>query len=56
MNLLDQAYADEQYRDLLRECGFVDIATLPSLGGIVDETQSNLFCLVAHKGQRTSGQ
>ena len=45
-----QAYRDAEYRTLLLECGFSDVATHPSLLGEVDETQRGLVVLVARKG------
>lgn len=42
-----QAYADEEYRDLLIECGFKDIRFFSSLKGVEDESQRNLMAIVA---------
>lgn len=44
-----QAYTDEQYRSLLAERGFTGIEFLPSLTGAADETQKDLFAIVARK-------
>jgi SAM-dependent methyltransferase len=44
-----QAYSDERYCSLLTECGFARVRFYPSLVGTVDETQSHLFVIVAHK-------
>ncbi len=44
-----QAYTDEDYRDLLIECGFGEVTIYPSLLGEPDDAHSGLFCLVAHK-------
>jgi SAM-dependent methyltransferase len=44
-----QAYTDEEYRSLLAECGFTGIECFPSLTGAVDETQQDLFAIVACK-------
>jgi SAM-dependent methyltransferase len=44
-----QAYRDAEYHTLLRECGFDDFVTHPSLLGEVDETQRDLVVLVARK-------
>jgi hypothetical protein len=46
-----QAYTDGQYRDLVEACGFADVAFYPSLTGEEDESQANLFGLVARKPQ-----
>lgn len=44
-----RAYTDEQYRSLLAECGFTGVEFFPSLTGTVDETQKDLFAIVARK-------
>lgn len=43
-----QAYSDDEYRALLEECGFGDIAFHPSLTGAADN-ESDLFVLTAKK-------
>ncbi len=43
-----QAYAEEEYRRLLEDHGFQEIAFYPSLLGDVDETAQDLFVLVGH--------
>ena len=44
-----QAYAGEQYRSLLTECGYTGIKFFPSLVGVVDETQQDFFAIVARR-------
>jgi SAM-dependent methyltransferase len=44
-----QAYTNRQYRDLLVECGFDEVAFYPSLIGGTDESQSGLLAIAAHK-------
>jgi len=44
-----KAYTDEQYRDLLAECGFTGIEFLPSLTGSEDESQKHMFAIVARR-------
>jgi SAM-dependent methyltransferase len=44
-----QAYTDAQYRSLLAECGFQDVEFLPAFVETEDESQSDLFTLVARK-------
>ncbi len=44
-----QAYTNQQYRDLLVECGFAEVAFYPSLTGNIDESQAQLLAIVAHK-------
>ncbi len=42
-----QAYTQDQYLNMLKECGFKDIAFFPSLVGVIDPTQSDFFAIVA---------
>ena len=44
-----QAYTNPQYRDLLAECGFDEVAFYPSLTGNIDESQAEFLAIVAHK-------
>ncbi len=44
-----QAYTDEQYRDMLRGAGFMDITFYPSLIGQPDERQKDFIAVVASK-------
>jgi len=44
-----QAYTDEQYSSLLRECGFEAIEFYPSLGEAQDKYQDDLIAIVAKK-------
>jgi SAM-dependent methyltransferase len=44
-----QAYTQDQYRNLLEECGFQNIAFYPPLTGEVDPSQSDLFAILARK-------
>lgn len=44
-----QAYTDEEYRALLAECGFGEVAFYPSLAGDEATAQPGLFALVARK-------
>jgi len=44
-----QAYTDEQYSSLLKECGFEAIEFYPSLGEAEDENQNALIAIVAKK-------
>jgi hypothetical protein len=44
-----QAYTDEQYRYALQIAGFTDITFYPSLIGVPDERQPDLFAIVASK-------
>ena len=44
-----QAYTNPQYRDLLVESGFGEVAFYPSLTGNIDESQPELLAIVAHK-------
>ena len=44
-----QAYTQEQYQSMLKECGFHDIAFYPSLLGEIDLTQSYLFAILARQ-------
>jgi cyclopropane fatty-acyl-phospholipid synthase-like methyltransferase len=44
-----QAYSEAQYRNMLEECGFQDIAFYLSLTGENDPTQPGLFAILARK-------
>ncbi len=44
-----QAYTDDQYRYALQIAGFTDITFYPSLIGVPDERQPDLFTIVARK-------
>ena len=44
-----QAYTEAQYRNMLVECGFQDVAFYPSLTGENDPARSVLFGILAHK-------
>ncbi len=44
-----QAYTDQQYRGLLRECGFEAIEFYPSLGEAKGKHQADLIAIVAKK-------
>jgi SAM-dependent methyltransferase len=44
-----QAYTNPQYRDLLVECGFDEVAFYPSLTGGVDDSQREFVAIVARK-------
>ena len=44
-----QAYTDQQYRSLLKRCGFEAIDFYPSLGEIKEESQNGLIAIVAKK-------
>ncbi len=44
-----QAYSETQYRNMLEECEFQDIAFYPSLTGENDPTQPGLFAILARK-------
>jgi SAM-dependent methyltransferase len=44
-----QAYTEDEYRRLLRECGFEDVTFHPSLTGKADPTQDGLCAIVARK-------
>lgn len=43
-----QAYTEQQYRELLEECGFQDITFYPSLTGETDPAQAGLFAILAN--------
>ncbi|MHC4397289.1 MAG: class I SAM-dependent methyltransferase [Planctomycetota bacterium] len=45
-----QAYTDQQYRSLLKDCGFDAIDIYPSLGEAEDKYQGDLIAIVARKG------
>lgn len=42
-----QAYTDQQYQDLLTDCGFESVELLPSLGTSEEAGQSHLMAIVA---------
>ena len=44
-----QAYTDDQYRDLLQECGYVDIRFYPALTGVATEPPTGFFALTGRK-------
>jgi SAM-dependent methyltransferase len=44
-----QAYSEAEYRALLSDCGFDDVAFFPSLTGVTDESQLGLLVVVARK-------
>jgi SAM-dependent methyltransferase len=44
-----QAYTRDELSKLLGECGFREIRLYPSLTGVPDESQSNLFVVAARK-------
>jgi SAM-dependent methyltransferase len=44
-----QAYDEDEYRDLLRDNGFAEIAHHPSLTGTPDPTQGDFIAIVARK-------
>ena len=44
-----QAYTDQQYHGLLKECGFETIEFFPSLGEDKDKYQGDLIAIVARK-------
>jgi SAM-dependent methyltransferase len=44
-----QAYTEQQYRELLEECGFQEIVLYPSLTGETDPAQTGLFAILARK-------
>ena len=45
----NQAYTDEQFREILTEAGFENVRLLPSLIGVVDESQSTNLVVVGEK-------
>jgi len=45
-----QAYTNRDYRNLLSECGYVDIEFYPSLGEPAGKLQQDLICILASKG------
>ncbi|MCO6450469.1 MAG: class I SAM-dependent methyltransferase [Caldilineales bacterium] len=47
-----QAYADEEYRSMLAECGFGEVAFYPVLGGQMTDDPYDLPCLIARKQPR----
>jgi SAM-dependent methyltransferase len=49
-----QAYTQDHYLNMLKECGFTDIAFFPSLVGIIDPTQSDFFVILAKKNRHVS--
>jgi hypothetical protein len=44
-----QAYTQDQYQDMLKDCGFRDSMIYPSLSGEVDPAQSDLLAILARK-------
>lgn len=42
-----QAYTDDDYRDLLRDCGFADAEFHPTLTGALDDADSGLCVILA---------
>ena len=44
-----QAYTNEEYRSLLAECGFGEVAFHPSLGESTDSLQGNLIVILSRK-------
>jgi SAM-dependent methyltransferase len=47
-----QAYTDNEYRDLLADCGFDDIEFHPSLGGQDEQGQSDFSAILAREGSQ----
>ena len=45
----NEAYTDEQFREMLTEAGFANVRLLPSLIGVVDESQSYNLVVVGEK-------
>jgi hypothetical protein len=45
-----QAYTDEEYRSLLAECGFGEVALYPSLGGSGGDSKPCLMAILSQKG------
>ena len=45
-----QAYADEEYRALLTECGFGEIGFHPAMGGGASEHENGLVVITSRKG------
>lgn len=45
-----EAYTQDEYRDLLRDCGFGEATVYPSLGGTEDPTQEALIAVVGVAG------
>jgi len=43
----NQAYTQQQYLDMLQECGFQDIEFYPSLTGEIDPSQPDFFAILA---------
>ncbi len=44
-----QAYRDDEFSALLRECGFEETERIPSLSGMADDSRSDLFVALAHR-------
>ena len=44
-----QAYSQDQYLNMLNDCGFKDIAYYPSLIGTTDPAQSDFYAILAHR-------
>jgi len=47
-----QAYTDEQYRQVLTDCGFVAMAFYPSLAGVAIPGQEDLIAVTARVPDR----
>jgi SAM-dependent methyltransferase len=44
-----QAYTEAEYREILRQSGFGSVDVIPSLTGEPDESERDLYCLVARR-------
>lgn len=44
-----QAYTEDEYRENLRVAGFSSVHVIPSLTGETDDSQRDLYCLVARR-------
>jgi SAM-dependent methyltransferase len=44
-----QAYTQDQFRNMLKECGFPNVEFFPSLMGKIDPSQPDLFVILAKK-------
>lgn len=47
-----QAYSDEQFQEMLRDAGFDEFSTCPSLTGKAGSVQSEMFVIIARKGEK----
>ncbi len=47
-----QAYTEAEYREILRQAGFGAVQVIPSLTGEPDDSQRDLFCLIAIQYRR----